>query len=109
MVSGTDRDYKALVVRIAVGNREKLKGTGILYIRNLNERVCVFTAAHVISDCFDINGEVYLFLDFYDQKYDNHLIEGAFDKVDQKNARSEERRVGKECASMCRSRWSPYH
>ena len=27
-----------------------------------------------------------------------------FDKM-----RSEERRVGKECASMCRSRWSPYH
>ena len=25
------------------------------------------------------------------------------------NTRSEERRVGKECASMCRSRWSPYH
>ena len=25
------------------------------------------------------------------------------------NNRSEERRVGKECASMCRSRWSPYH
>ena len=23
--------------------------------------------------------------------------------------RSEERRVGKECAPMCRSRWSPYH
>ena len=28
-----------------------------------------------------------------------------YDKV----RRSEERRVGKECASMCRSRWSPYH
>ena len=26
-----------------------------------------------------------------------------------KYMRSEERRVGKECASMCRSRWSPYH
>ena len=26
-----------------------------------------------------------------------------------KNARSEERRVGKECVSTCRSRWSPYH
>ena len=25
------------------------------------------------------------------------------------NSRSEERRVGKECASKCRSRWSPYH
>ena len=24
-------------------------------------------------------------------------------------ARSEERRVGKECWSWCRSRWSPYH
>src|SRR3546814_12624047 len=24
-------------------------------------------------------------------------------------ARAEERRVGKECVSTCRSRWSPYH
>src|SRR3546814_19657268 len=24
-------------------------------------------------------------------------------------SRSEERRVGKECVSTCRSRWSPYH
>ena len=28
---------------------------------------------------------------------------------DTQYTRSEERRVGKECASMCRSRWSPYH
>ena len=33
----------------------------------------------------------------------------ARDKLDQDNARSEERRVGKECYSPCRSRWSPYH
>src|SRR3546814_16441090 len=26
-----------------------------------------------------------------------------------KLVRSEERRVGKECVSTCRSRWSPYH
>src|SRR3546814_19190751 len=25
------------------------------------------------------------------------------------SSRSEERRVGKECGSTCRSRWSPYH
>ena len=25
------------------------------------------------------------------------------------SVRSEERRVGKECVSLCRSRWSPYH
>src|SRR3546814_2266355 len=27
----------------------------------------------------------------------------------QTQGRSEERRVGKECVSTCRSRWSPYH
>ena len=26
-----------------------------------------------------------------------------------RHVRSEERRVGKECLSVCRSRWSPYH
>src|SRR3546814_3889414 len=26
-----------------------------------------------------------------------------------RSRRSEERRVGKECVSTCRSRWSPYH
>src|SRR3546814_4797376 len=35
----------------------------------------------------------------------------AFDHItiDRGGARSEERRVGKECVSTCRSRWSPYH
>ena len=31
------------------------------------------------------------------------------DKTKQKYLRSEERRVGKECLRLCRSRWSPYH
>src|SRR3546814_18377048 len=30
-------------------------------------------------------------------------------KVEPKDLRSEERRVGKECVSTCRSRWSPYN
>src|SRR3546814_15367709 len=34
----------------------------------------------------------------FDTRRDTRLIE-----------RSEERRVGKECVSTCRSRWSPYH
>src|SRR3546814_12338785 len=29
--------------------------------------------------------------------------------LQQGGVRSEERRVGKECVSTCRSRWSPYH
>src|SRR3546814_1924529 len=34
----------------------------------------------------------------------------AIDELDDvAGDRSEERRVGKECVSTCRSRWSPYH
>src|SRR3546814_16631871 len=34
---------------------------------------------------------------------------GAKQKLKAPQLRSEERRVGKECVSTCRSRWSPYH
>ena len=39
------------------------------------------------------------------------LVEGAADQAELEAdlRRSEERRVGKECTSVCRSRWSPYH
>src|SRR3546814_17268865 len=47
------------------------------------------------------------------------LVEGELDVEGAREAglqrlqgglgRSEERRVGKECVSTCRSRWSPYH
>src|SRR3546814_1801630 len=39
---------------------------------------------------------------------DRHLAP-AVDRVARADDRSEERRVGKECVSTCRSRWSPYH
>src|SRR3546814_19259883 len=50
--------------------------------------------------------------DFLDQVIGNTSFETgdqriAVDRVD--GLRSEERRVGKECVSTCRSRWSPYH
>ena len=35
--------------------------------------------------------------------------EENFDLQHVKEERSEERRVGKECNQVCRSRWSPYH
>ena len=39
------------------------------------------------------------------------LVSAAVDAemVEPLELRSEERRVGKECVSLCRSRWSPYH
>src|SRR3546814_4904236 len=37
------------------------------------------------------------------------LLDVGAGEVDVVHVRSEERRVGKECVSTCRSRWSPYH
>src|SRR3546814_19109816 len=37
------------------------------------------------------------------------LLDFVGQLVPQDALRSEERRVGKECVSTCRSRWSPYH
>src|SRR3546814_2007903 len=34
---------------------------------------------------------------------------GKESRLETHSSRSEERRVGKECVSTCRSRWSPYH
>ena len=36
-------------------------------------------------------------------------VDGSWVYVIKRFDRSEERRVGKECGVMCRSRWSPYH
>ena len=38
-------------------------------------------------------------------KESNGTVMGA----ELRHVRSEERRVGKECLRLCRSRWSPYH
>ena len=35
-------------------------------------------------------------------------LEGINSRITEEE-RSEERRVGKECLRLCRSRWSPYH
>src|SRR3546814_2607075 len=37
------------------------------------------------------------------------LVHQGLERIRAGRARSEERRVGKECVSTCRSRWSPYH
>src|SRR3546814_9965157 len=50
-----------------------------------------------------------------DQQPDDHHVVGQVEGeylarvVGLQVVRSEERRVGKECVSTCRSRWSPYH
>src|SRR3546814_20028772 len=41
------------------------------------------------------------------QRTVRNAVRGSYDGA--MVGRSEERRVGKECVSTCRSRWSPYH
>src|SRR3546814_19974399 len=51
---------------------------------------------------------MFSFRDFYLKKYyGDDAGEIRINKA--QAARSEERRVGKECVSTCRSGWSPYH
>ena len=53
-----------------------------------------------VEDCAEILRSLNINV-FYDN-YEKEVLLG-------KNLRSEERRVGKECFRLCRSRWSPYH
>ena len=57
-------------------------------------------------------------LERFTRNRDGITVERSADLLDEIQAasqralavsRSEERRVGKECAITCRSRWSPYH
>src|SRR3546814_10568804 len=42
-------------------------------------------------------------------RIDAHIVAGRVDLLDRIDIRTEERRVGKECVSTCRSRGSPNH
>src|SRR3546814_19740254 len=69
----------------------------------LNEApdLCGQLRGHFISERPDARDEKCLAL----WKYHRHRIV----ECGRHGIRSEERRVGKECVSTCRSRWSPYH
>src|SRR3546814_5811513 len=66
-----------------------------------------------IRFCIAANGALWGFVciwksDTMTAPVDDLLVQ-AKEQFAQANDRSEERRVGKECVSACRSRWSPYH
>src|SRR3546814_11153701 len=84
--------------------------TGIPTIEAMTERYCVATGRDGVPDLdryfsynlFRLTGIV--------QGIKKRIVDGTASSAQaEKSARSEERRVGKECVSTCRSRWSPYH
>src|SRR3546814_5924086 len=58
-----------------------------------------FSTVHTRGDIWNGNVPMVITADQYE----------ALERIADWFIRSEERRVGKECVSTCRSRWSPYH
>ena len=63
--------------------------------------------SHILPSCWEISEKTVRFSPGAETQVDiNVLLQ--LDQAEQW-LRSEERRVGKECVRLCRSRWSPYH
>ena len=66
---------------------------------NIDDPLFIWVAKHIQHNPFDFNG--------FDVNWYRSVQPMAL--VTKNPPRSEERRVGKECLRLCRSRWSPYH
>src|SRR3546814_20355445 len=75
--------------------------------RCCKDLACIFAIAVDLSDEFVHRLELRLGTQKSDELHFDHLAIEIFGKIEE--IRSEERRVGKECVSTCRSRWKPYH
>src|SRR3546814_16839843 len=69
---------------------------------------CLALGATIVTDSREIPADDF-FTGMFDTALEEHEIITAVRFPAPKRARSEERRVGKECVSTCRSRWSPYN
>src|SRR3546814_18663878 len=70
--------------------------TAILYLGGLGAIIAMYFLGEYSVDSLDLTT-------VYERRAET-IIEQSGSIL-----RSEERRVGKECVSTCRSRWSPYH
>src|SRR3546814_12452861 len=96
---------------------------GIKRIGNWTEKIVPFMAGMYILACLIIMAANFSYIDdafvqIFSEAFTptaglggliGVMITGFRRAAFSNEARSEERRVGKECVSMCRSRWSLYH
>ena len=88
------------------GREKELSGFEVETTNNRMELQAVIEALRALKKSCHV-------IVYTDSKY---VLQGATEWMDnwkargwKTAARSEERRVGKECFLLCRSRWSPYH
>src|SRR3546814_20971719 len=84
-------------------NEDQPGSQAMLYATGMDERTIHFPQIGVASAGFSGN-PCNMHLDDLAS-----IVSGALTNHDLNPMRSEERRVGKECVSTCRYRWSPYH
>src|SRR3546814_18501708 len=75
-------------------------GTGVLVMANRN--------VEIFDNVFDNNGTANVMIVGYRYEHKDPKYQPLSKQIVVRG-RSEERRVGKECVSTCRSRWSPFH
>src|SRR3546814_17839741 len=69
----------------------------------------------ILRSCFIKQADVLQGLYFFEERYEEATLRRNFDFYEHRTvhesslSRSEERSVGQECVSTCRSRWWPYH
>jgi hypothetical protein len=94
---------KALVERFT-GRELKLFSARDLYVAQQGIQVAAADGAATPAPSGAAEGQGWgLVYDAYESHYEAEQVSFAA------QGRSEERRVGKECRRLCRSRWSPYH
>ena len=105
-----ERAFSQNVGRFSKGMRQKLgiaiaiaKRSPVLILDEPTSGLDPKAAADFIQTLEELRGEGKTIL------MSTHDIFRARQIADSVGMRSEERRVGKECTSWCRSRWSPYH
>src|SRR3546814_17425376 len=84
---------------------EENQGIAFMFTMMNNARLAVGVQGVALAERAYQQARAYAF-----ERTQGRLLEGGDGaaKIVQ-HPRSEERRVGKECVSTCRSRWSPYH
>src|SRR3546814_16635904 len=87
------------------------KALGIPELGEMVERYCAATGRDGVPDMNWYFAYNFFRLAGIIQGIKKRVIEGTASSQHAKDMseRSEESRVGKECVSTCRSRWSPYH
>ena len=93
---------------ISKGSRASQYGIGT-YLREVMK--CLKDDPLLCLTLIELQSEVKEFVVDYDESGKIRILRFPFIYIlsQSQEKRSEERRVGKECLRLCRSRWSPYH